>query len=151
MTASRTSLVSARRAARHPKVAHLIAVDESGIAELEALVATLPMCATGRIFVEVADASQIGHIAAPDRMTVTWLDRSRRSGAVGTGERCAQGVALTRAVRAWAGEMMCDEDDETNVTVLTGYLATADIVEYLRDELEHSMARVHVPASYNLV
>lgn len=151
MTALQNRHVSPRRAARHPKVAHLIAVDEHAMTDLELLVATLPMCATGRIFIEVPDASWITEIAAPQRMTVTWLDRSRRSGAAGTGAACKRGVALSRATIAWADEMLGDPEDETTVTVLSTYLATADIVEHMRDTVGHAPERITTPAQYNLV
>lgn len=142
--------VSGRRAARHPKAAFLIAADENSLLDLEMLIATLPLCATGRIFIEVADASDIFVLAAPPRMTVTWLDRSRRSGAMGSGRACPQGQALTRAVTAWANEMMCHEADETSVHLLAGYIATADIAEHLVDELSVARSRVRTPAVYGL-
>lgn len=72
---------SACRASRHTRVQHLITADEASLTELGTLLATLPICSTGRIFIEIPDASWISDIAAPSRMVVTWLDRSRRSGA----------------------------------------------------------------------
>lgn len=141
---------SARRAARHPKAAFLIAADENSLLDLEMLIPTLPLCATGRIFIEVEDASQMFELAAPARMTVTWLDRSRRSGDMGSARGCAQGQALTRAVTAWAGEMMCDEADQTQVHLLAGYLATADIADYLRESLSIDEARLSTPAAYGI-
>lgn len=127
--------ISARRAARHPKAAYLVAADEHAFAELEALIATLPLCATGRIFIEVPDADHIGVVTAPPRMTVTWLDRSVRG--------ALPGQVLTRAVTAWADEMLCDEDDVTRAHLLTGYLATVDIAEHLTDRVGFPAARVH--------
>lgn len=141
---------SARRAARHPKVACLIAADENSLLDLEMLISTLPLCATGRIFIEVADETQIFELVAPPRMTVTWLDRSRRSGAMGTGRSCPQGQALTRAVTAWAGEMMCADDDQTRVHLLAGFIATADISEHLTDAIGVARERVSMPAAYGL-
>ena len=38
---------AACRASRHTRVQHLITADESSLAELEALLATLPICSTG--------------------------------------------------------------------------------------------------------
>ena len=58
---------AACRASRHTRVQHLVTADETSLAELEALLATLPICSTGRVFVEVPDASWIGRIAAPAR------------------------------------------------------------------------------------
>jgi hypothetical protein len=112
------------------------------------LIATLPICATGRIFIEVPDAAWIGSIAAPPRMVVTWLDRSRRTGDPGSGRSCAPGQALGRAVRAWAGEMMCDEGDATRVTLLGGFLGTADIVDHLTERHGIPAASIHVPEAF---
>ena len=83
-----------RRAARR-RAHHLVTADEHSLAELEVFLATLPLCASGRIFIEVADASDIGMIEAPGRMTVTWLARAQRSGAPGTGRACAPGRRAT--------------------------------------------------------
>ena len=74
------------KAAKHTRVQHLITADETSLLELETLLVTLPICSTGRVFIEVPDAASVTDIAAPARMTVTWLDRSARSGAAGTGE-----------------------------------------------------------------
>lgn len=140
----------ARRRARRGLVQHLVAADESSLVELQALLATLPMCATGRVFVEVPDASWVGVLPAPDRMTVTWLDRSRRSGAPGSGRACGRGTALARAVTAWADETMCERDDDTRVFLLGGYLGTAQIVEHLTEGLGRDAASLHAPAHYGL-
>src|SRR5690606_10249738 len=107
---------------------HLVTADEHSLAELEAVLATLPLCATGRVFIEVPDAASIGVVQAPARMTVTWLVRATRTGAPGTGRSCAPGEALSRAVCAWADEMLCDQGPIAGVTLLGGYLGTADIV-----------------------
>jgi hypothetical protein len=140
---------SACRASRHTRVQHLITADESSLAELQALLATLPICSTGRVFIEIPDDSWVGVVAAPSRMVVTWLDRSQRSGAPGTGRGCGSGEALTRAVTAWAGEMLCAEDDETRIHLLGGYLGTADIVDHLV-ALGIGSDAIHTPAQYGL-
>ena len=71
---------AACRASRHTRVQHLITADESSLAELEALLATLPICSTGRVFIEIPDASWFEaskvDLHVPSRMVVTWLDRS---------------------------------------------------------------------------
>ena len=77
----------------------------SYIDEIRTIVATLGESARGQVFVEVPSASAIDPIATPERVTVTWLPRDVRSGAMGTGRACAEGQALGRAVRAWVGEM----------------------------------------------
>ncbi|PCE14878.1 phage tail protein [Microbacterium sp. SZ1] len=139
-----------RRAARR-RAHHLVTADENSLAELEAFLATLPLCASGRIFIEVAQTSHIGVIDAPGRMTVTWLARDRRSGAPGTGRSCAPGQALARATCAWADEMLCDIEDETHITLLGGYLGTADIVEHLTGTLEVDAHRIHAPERFGLL
>ncbi|MEV5072168.1 SIP domain-containing protein [Microbacterium sp. LMI12-1-1.1] len=140
---------SACRASRHTRVQHLITADESSLAELEAVLATLPICSTGRVFIEIPDDSWQAAITAPSRMVVTWLDRSQRSGAPGTGRGCASGEALARAVTAWADEMLCAEDDQTRIHLLGGYLGTADIVDHLV-ELGIRADSIHAPEQYGL-
>jgi NADPH-dependent ferric siderophore reductase len=138
------------RAKRHTRVQHLITADEASLADLEALLATLPICSTGRIFIEIPDASWQADIVAPARMVVTWLDRSLRSGDPGTGRGCSAGQALTRAVTAWADEMLCEEDDATRVHLLGGYLGTADIVDHLTERLGIPLETINAPEQYRL-
>lgn len=154
LTASHTG--SARRSARQARVQRLIAADETSFAELELLLATLPEWTTGRIFIEIPDASHRIELDVPSRMTLTWLDRSTRSGAPGTGQCCAPGAAVTRAVTSWADEMMCDEasapvETRTLVHLLCGYLGTADIVDHLTDSLGVASESIHTPAQFNLL
>lgn len=147
-----TRTARARRRARATSVQHLVAADETTLADLEGMLATLPLCATGRVFIEVADDADVRVLTAPSRMTVTWLPRSSRSGTPGTGEQCARGVALTRAVTAWADEMLCDEsDDKTHVTLMTGFLATADIVDHLTERTGFAAERIHTPEQFGLL
>ncbi|MDF2554323.1 MAG: phage tail protein [Microbacterium sp.] len=122
------------RASKHVRAQHLVTADETSLSDLEMLLTTLPLCSTGRVFVEVPDESDIVDIRVPARMTITWLARSRRSGEPGTGRACAPGTALSRAVVAWADEMLCADDAcGTTVTLLGGFLGTADIVDHLVD------------------
>ena len=142
---------TARRASKRGRVQVVVTADEHSLVELEALVATLPLCATGRIFIEVPDADWIGELAVPARMVVTWLDRSRRSGAPGTGRACRSGEALARAVAAWADEMLCDgEPDITQVHLLGGFLGTADIVDHLTSAHGFPAEAIHTPARFGL-
>lgn len=123
---------SSCRSRRHARAQHLVVADEKSLIDLELVLATLPLCASGRVFIEVPDATWIRPIQAPLRMTVTWLDRATRRGAPGTAELCRAGAAMTRSAIAYADEMLCgDESHETNITLLAGYVATADIVEHL--------------------
>lgn len=119
--------------------------------ELELFLATLPLCASGRIFIEVPDAADIGVITAPARMTVTWLARSARSGEPGSGRACATGSALSRATCAWADEMLFDGETNTNVVLFGGYLGTADIVEHLTGTLGVSTETIHAPERFGLL
>lgn len=120
------------RTRRHARAQHLVVADERSLADLELVLATLPMCASGRVFIEVPDKTWICRLQAPLRMTITWLDRSVRRGAPGTAELCRPGTAMTRSAIAYADEMLCgDETHGTNITLLGGYVATADIVEHL--------------------
>lgn len=150
-TAPAARTATARRASKRARLQFLVTADEHALAELEALVATLPLCSTGRIFVEVPDASWIGTISAPARMVVTWLDRSRRSGTPGSGRACASGQALVRAVSAWADEMLCgDGAHDTGVHLLGGFLGTADIVDHLTVATGVPAERIHTPERFGL-
>ena len=140
---------AACRSSRHTRVQHLITADESSLAELQVVLATLPICSTGRVFAEIPDASWQAEITVPSRMVLTWLDRSRRSGAPGTSRGCAPGEALARAVNGWADEMLCAEDDQTRIHLLGGYLGTADIVDHLTG-MGIAPTSIHAPAEYGL-
>ena len=124
------------------RVQFLVVADETSLTELEAELALLPLCARGRVFVEVGDASEVVALATPLRMTVTWLERSRRSGRPGTGERCARGEAGARAVRAWCDEMLCDGPGETRAIVTGGYALATEVREHLIHTVGMSPAAV---------
>lgn len=148
-TATR-SLGLDRRAARRSRTPVVIAADEASLGELEAVLATLPLCAAGRVFIEVPGAEAIVALEAPRRMSITWLDRSTRSGDPGTSQACPRGRALVRAVTAWADEMLCEGADPTRVILLGGYLATAEIHEHLVERRGVPAASVHTPPAYGL-
>ena len=155
MTHTTEHNASSCRTSRHSRVQHLITADETSLTELEALLTTQPMCSTGRIFVETPDASWQAPLDIPARMIVTWLDRSSRSGAPGTGRGCAPGEALSRAVNAWADEMLCDAPehtagDGTRIFLLGGYLGTADIVDHLTTSRGVDALAIHTPARFGL-
>lgn len=135
----------------------LVACDETGLAELELALASLPLCARGRVFVEVPTEGDIGFLAVPPRMTVTWLARSRRSGEPGTGEACRRGMAVARAAKAWAAEMLCTEEvDEASATTTTqvwlggDYRGVSAVHEYLTDELGLPASAIHTREGYGL-
>jgi NADPH-dependent ferric siderophore reductase len=94
----------------HDAVRVLFAGDSSSIPVLRAMLAALPICARGQVFVEVDTEAEIEELPSPGRVTVAWLARDRRSGAPGSGLACARGEAVERAVRAWLGEMYVDAD-----------------------------------------
>ncbi|WP_285113648.1 SIP domain-containing protein [Leifsonia sp. fls2-241-R2A-40a] len=129
------------------RVQFLVVGDEGSLTELEAELALLPLCARGRVFVEVEDADQVVALPTPLRMTVTWLARSRRSGRPGTGERCAPGDAGARAVRAWCDEMLCDGPGETRAIVTGGFTLTSEVREHLVGPVGMSPEAISVPAS----
>lgn len=141
----------ARRRAERLRAHYLVTADENSLAELEAFLVTLPLCASGRIFIEVPDANDVRVVEAPARMTVTWLPRSSRSGAPGSGRSCTPGEAVARATCAWADEMLCDGENSTHVTLLGGYLGTADIVEHLTNALGIPAATIHAPERFGLL
>ncbi|MDN3494557.1 SIP domain-containing protein [Planococcus sp. APC 4015] len=141
---------AACRAPRHSRVQHLITADETSLVDLETLLATLPLCSTGRVFVEIPDAASQADITVPARMTLTWLDRSLRSGAPGTGRDCAPGQAIARAVTAWADEMLCDDGSTTRIHLLGGYLGTADIVDHLTARNGVASDAIHTPERFGL-
>lgn len=144
---------TACKASRHARVQQLITADETSLVELETLIATLPICSTGRVFIEVPDDEWIFDLAVPARMIVTWLDRSQRTGDPGTGRACVPGQALTRAVTAWADEMLCSVDTTacaTGIHLLGGFLGTADIFDHLTEHLGIDSRAVHTPARFGL-
>ncbi|MFF2052502.1 SIP domain-containing protein [Leifsonia sp. NPDC058194] len=126
---------TAETAHHDDRVQFLVVGDESSLSEVEAELALLPLCARGRVFVEVEDAEHVSAIAAPIRMTVTWLTRATRSGRPGTGERCARGEAAARAVRAWATEMLCDGPGATQAIVTGGFSLVTEVRELLVGEV----------------
>lgn len=140
---------AACRASKHQRVPFLITADETSLLDLELLLVTLPLCATGRVFIEIPDESWRTSLSAPPRMTVTWLDRSSRSGEPGTGRGCAAGQAISRAVAAYAGEMLCDHDGSTRVHLLGGYLGTADIFDHVT-ACGIDPNQIHVPERFGL-
>lgn len=117
------------------RVQFLVVGDETSLTELDAELALLPLCARGRVFVEVASADEIVTLAAPIRMTVTWLVRAARSGRPGTAERCGRGEAASRAVRAWTAEMLCDGPGQTRAILTGSWALTTEVREHLAETI----------------
>ena len=144
---------TACKASRHARVQQLITADETSLVELETLIATLPICSTGRVFIEVPDASYVFDLAVPARMIVTWLDRSQRTADPGPGRACAPGQPLAPPVTAWADEMLCADDTcagGTRIHLLGGFLGTADIFDHLTGALGIEASAVHTPERFGL-
>ena len=132
------------------RVQYLVVGDESSLAELESELALLPLCARGRVFVEVDRPEDVSVLSTPLRLTVTWLPRANRGGAPGTGETCPRGQAGLRAVKAWTAEMLCDGPGETHAILAGGYALVADVYDHLVDEIGMRPDAVSAPAAFRL-
>jgi NADPH-dependent ferric siderophore reductase len=101
----------------------LLVTDETGLVATQAALAALPLCTRGSVFVEVPDASVAVELVHPPRMVVTVIARDGRGV---DGKPAAPMAAVSRAVGAWASEMMVftapisDEHPVTEVSVLLG-------------------------------
>lgn len=139
------------RTAHHDdRVQFLIVGDESSLTEIEAELALLPLCARGRVFVEVPEAVDIVELHAPQRMVVTWLPRSVRGGRPGTAEPCAAGTAVRRAAGAWCAEMLCDGPGRTTAVLTGDYHVVSGVWELLVDGVGMSEDAVKTPAAFGL-
>lgn len=136
---------TAETAHHDDRVQYVVVGDETSLTAVEAELALLPLCARGRVFLEVDEAEQIVPLAAPIRMTVTWLTRATRSGRPGTGERCARGEAASRAVKAWAAEMLCDGPGGTRAIVTGGFSLVSETRELLVDTVGMAPEAVVTP------
>lgn len=131
-----------RRRARQQAPAHMITADETSLLEAQLYLATLPVCASGRVFVEVASADQVGTLDAPSRMTVTWLVRERR------GCTRAKGEQVSRAALAWLSEMADDTAGRPHAVLLGGYLGTAEIADQLVSRFGYDRAEIVASESF---
>lgn len=132
------------------RVQYLAVGDESSLAQLQSELALLPLCARGRVFVEVPTPGDVFVLEVPMRMTVTWLPRSTRAGRPGMAERCAPGEALVRAVTAWSAEMLCDGPGSTHAILTGDYRGVADIYDHLTREVGMADASIAAPAAFHL-
>jgi NADPH-dependent ferric siderophore reductase len=139
----RAAAAASRR--RSERVLYLIATDECGLAEAQALCASLPLCATGRMFVEVPDADFVGALDLPPRMTVTWLPRDRG----GRRATAGRGELLARAAGAWASEMLCDGAG-AEVWLDGDYRGVSAVHEALVERAGVRPAGIRTPARYAL-
>jgi NADPH-dependent ferric siderophore reductase len=123
------------------RVQYLVVADGTSLDELELQLSSLPLCARGRVFIEVDTAEDVSRAAVPPRMTIAWLTRSTPAArAAGTVLR-PRGLVLERAVRAWTAEMLCDGAGATRA-ILSGEF---DTVARLRD---HLVEQVGMPADH---
>ncbi|HEV7812621.1 MAG TPA: siderophore-interacting protein [Leifsonia sp.] len=97
----------------------LLAGDETAAPAICSIVESLSADTCGQVFIEVATEADILPLRAPERVSVSWLARERRS----NGEH---GAALGRAVRAWASEMIAPGDGAAEA--LTDVDAEVDIL-----------------------
>ena len=144
MTSSDHAAHTVRTVHSDDRVQFLVTGDESSLAEVELALAALPLCARGRVFLEVATADQIGVVTAPPRMIVTWLTRSRRTGGVAPGE------AVSRAVAAWSAEMLCDGPGATRAALTGRYRAVEHVHDHLVETVGMSVEHVSVPDRFRL-
>lgn len=149
-TAQRHSRAQMRRDARGAGHVYVLTADEGSLAELSAALQTVPYCARGRVFVEVPSEADVQALDVPTRMTVTWLPRSSRTGAPGTGEPCGRGLALRRAVCAWADEMLYQTPDVPHVWLGGDYRGVADVREHLIENLGVPHEQIATPEHYRL-
>ncbi len=91
---------------------YLIVGDQASLTEIELGIATLPLCARGRVFVEAETSAQIVPLNVPPRMAVVWLIREGSIAMSEPGDRAA------RAAEAWASEMICDDSSNVQVWLL---------------------------------
>ncbi len=132
------------------RVQFVVTGDETSLAELQSELALLPLCATGRVFVEVPEPGDVFPLQVPMRMTVTWLPRSVRGGRPGTGQRCAPGQALRRAVRAWSAEMLCDGPGDTRAVITGDFRSVSQVHEVLTEQAGLPEEHITEPERFGL-
>ncbi|NNC13160.1 SIP domain-containing protein [Planctomonas sp. JC2975] len=135
---------------RDDRVQFVVTGDETSLAELQSELALLPLCAKGRVFVEVPEPADVFPLQVPMRMTVTWLPRSVRGGRTGTGERCAPGQALRRAVGAWSAEMLCDGPGDTQAILTGDYRGVSGVYEVLAGRVGMTPENITAPERFGL-
>jgi len=132
------------------RVQYLVVGDETSLAELQSELALLPLCARGRVFVEVPEPADVFALDVPLRMTVTWLTRSTRAGRPGTATGCAPGEAIERAVGAWSAEMLCDGPGGTHAVLTGRYQGVSAVYDHLVDRIGMSSDAIAAPAAFGL-
>lgn len=141
---------TSRTAHHDDRAQYLVIGDETSLGQLQSELALLPLCARGRVFVEVGGPDDEFILDVPLRMTVTWLSRSARAGRPGTAARCAPGEAVSRAVRAWTAEMLCDGAGSTNAILTGDYRAVAGVYEHLVEDVAMPVSSIATPSAFRL-
>ncbi|HEY5223713.1 MAG TPA: SIP domain-containing protein [Microbacteriaceae bacterium] len=141
---------TSRTAHHDDRAQYLVIGDETSLAQLQSGLALLPLCARGRVFVEVGTPQDEFILGVPLRMTVTWLPRSARAGRPGTATHCAPGEAVARAVRAWTAEMLCDGPGSTHAILTGDYRAVAGIYEHLVEDVAMPVSSIATPSAFGL-
>jgi NADPH-dependent ferric siderophore reductase len=132
------------------RVQFLVVGDETSLAQVQSELAVLPLCARGRVFIEVPTPEDIFVLEVPLRMTVTWLPRSTRAGRPGTATSCAPGEAVTRAVTAWSAEMLCDGPGSTSAILTGDYRGVVEVYDHLVDTVGMAAESITAPAAFRL-
>jgi NADPH-dependent ferric siderophore reductase len=120
------------------RVQYLVVGDESSLGQLEVELSALPLCARGRVFVEVDSRDGLPALAAPMRMTVTWLSRVTPAGRAGSSTAPTHGEMLLRAVRAWTAEMLCDGPGATHAILTGDYASVSAVFDHLVSDIRMS-------------
>ena len=120
------------------RVQYLVVGDESSLGQLEVELSALPLCARGRVFVEVDSRDGLPALAAPMRMTVTWLSRVTPAGRAGSSTASTHGEMLLRAVRAWTAEMLCDGPGATHAILTGDYAGVSAVFDHLVSDIRMS-------------
>jgi NADPH-dependent ferric siderophore reductase len=132
------------------RVQYLVVGDDTSLAQLQSELALLPLCARGRVFVEVERPEDAFVLDVPLRMTVTWLPRSTRSGRPGSALRCSRGEAVVRAVAAWSAEMLCDGPGATHAVLTGDYRAVSDVYDHLTGRIGMADEAISAPEAFHL-
>jgi NADPH-dependent ferric siderophore reductase len=112
------------RSRRQPRTRVLIAGDAADLPDIVATLDALPDTAYGQVFVEAVHPDDVRPLAAPGRVTVTWLLRSTRSSGIGELVFADHGEAVARALVGWAGEWLVDDQDPEPTVVWLGCAAS---------------------------
>lgn len=141
---------TSRTAHHDDRVQYLVVADSSSLAQLELELSALPLCARGRVFIEVDAADEVRPIGVPPRMTVAWLSRATRAARTAGTVLRPRGAVLERAVRAWTGEMLCDGPGATHAVLTGDYPLVSELYDHLVREIGMPVTSIATPEAYRL-